>query len=141
MSQELIPVNQPPSTALVADEYARQNVFTEYQECRSKNTLRRQAADIDLFAKCLAEINLYPGDLMNDPSAWKDVSFGLIETFKRWMKEKGYAIGSINVRLATVKTYAELAMKAGCIKPETYALIATVKGYTHKEGKNVDQNR
>jgi hypothetical protein len=53
--------------------------------------------------------------------------------------QEGYAIGSINVRLSTVKKYAQLATQAGAIFPTEYALIKTVAGFRHAEGRNVDQ--
>ncbi len=61
--------------------------------------------------------------------------------FVQWQVQQGYAIGSLNVRLSTVKRYCRLATQAGILSPETYALIATVKGYGHKEGKHIDAKR
>jgi integrase len=50
-------------------------------------------------------------------------------------------VGSVNVRLSTVKTYAKLAMKAGTLDATEYALIRAVSGYSHKEGKRIDEGR
>jgi len=66
--------------------------------------------------------------------AWQDITFGLIEAFKRWQLEQGYAIASINAHLSTVKVYTKLAAKSGTITAEEYALIKMVSGYRHKEG-------
>lgn len=41
-------------------------------------------------------------------------------------------VGSGNVRLSTVKTYARLAVKAGTMKQDTYANIQPVQGYSHR---------
>ena len=78
---------------------------------------------------------------MFDPWAWSGMSWGLVAAFVEWQLQEGYAIGSINVRLATVKTYCELAMRAGALDHAAYAQIKTVKGYRNKEGRNVDQTR
>jgi hypothetical protein len=43
------------------------------------------------------------------------------------------------VRLATVKSYARLALKTGTLDQAEYAMIMTVKGYSHKESKRIDE--
>lgn len=50
-------------------------------------------------------------------------------------------MGSINVRLSTVKAYARLATKAGALSPEELAMIRTVAGYAHKEARRIDERR
>jgi integrase len=59
----------------------------------------------------------------------------------QWQLQQGYAIGSINVRLATVKTYCRLALQAGALDHAAYAQIKAVTGYSHREGRNLDQQR
>lgn len=56
-------------------------------------------------------------------------------------KSYSYAVGSVNVRLTTVKAYAKLAMYAGVIPIGEYAMIKTVGGYRHAEGRNLDATR
>jgi integrase len=58
-----------------------------------------------------------------------------------WQLGQGYSIGSVNVRLSTVKTYAKLAAQAGAVDVEQMALIKAVSGYSHKEGKRLDEKR
>ncbi len=41
-----------------------------------------------------------------------------------WLLQQGYALGTINVKLSTVKQYAGLAFQAGAIDPTQHALIA-----------------
>jgi integrase len=65
----------------------------------------------------------------------------LVAAFVQWLLQEGYAIGSINVRLSTVKKYVQLATQAGAVSPTEYALIKTVAGFRHAEGRNVDQSR
>ena len=137
---------RPESSALtlagqVANDIAARSVFIDYQGRKAANTLRRQAADLALFAKYLSAAKLQPGDFWRDPQAWQGITWGLVEGFARWQLAAGYAVASVNVRLATVKSYARLALKAGALNSTEYALITTVKGYSHKESKRVDEQR
>jgi integrase len=137
---------RPESSALtlagqVANDIAARSVFIDYQGRKAANTLRRQAADLALFAQYLSAAKLQPGDFGRDPQAWQGITWGLVEGFARWQLAAGYAVASVNVRLATVKSYARLALKAGALNSTEYALITTVKGYSHKESKRVDEQR
>lgn len=149
-----------------ANHVASKHVFAEYRQRKSANTVRRQDADLALFARFLIEAGAIPvpddlaglggddlqaalddlagrlgADLSSTPAAWADVTWGLIETFIKWQLGQGYATGSINVRLSTVKTYARLSMKAGTLSSESYALIRAVGGYRRREARNVDEAR
>ena len=53
----------------------------------------------------------------------------------------GYAVGSVNNHLSTIKTYARLATKAGAIQQQEHAMIQMVSGYSHKEGQRIDEQR
>ncbi len=125
----------------VANSYASKTIFADYQERKSANTLRRQLADINLFAEYLAEAGIQTGIFADDPQAWAGVTWGIVEGFVRWQLARGYAIGSVNVRLATIKSYSKLAMKAGALSTTDFAMISTVKGYGHREGLHVDERR
>lgn len=125
----------------IANSQAARGVYADYQERKTANTLRRQRADLALFTSFLREAGIEPGDLFGDPGAWAGVTWGLVEAFSRWQLHEGYAVNSVNVRLATVKTYARLAMKAGALAVPEFALIASVAGYGHKEGRNLDEKR
>lgn len=117
-------------------------VFDDYCRQRTPNTLRRQKADLDMLRRFLWEFYVVPpSDFQRDPESWREVNWELIEAFRRWQLDQGYAISSINVRLATVKKYAALAFRAGVISPETHALIRTVTGYTPEERQYIDQER
>jgi integrase len=65
----------------------------------------------------------------------------MVEAFKGWQVAGGYAVGSVNVRLSTVKTYARLATKAGILSTTDLALIRAVEGYSRKEARRVDERR
>jgi integrase len=148
-------MSEPPSLALttvdaraelaiagqVANAYASQSVFSDYLARKSANTRRRQRADLARFADYLAEVGITTGDLAADPGAWSGVTWGLVEGFRRWMVGQGDAIGSINVRLSTVRTYARMAGKAGAIGADERALIGDVGGYSLSDGRHIDDAR
>lgn len=125
----------------IANDIAARSVFMDYQARKAKNTLRRQANDLALFADYLSAVGLQIGEFVNDPKAWRGVTWGLVEGFARWQLQAGYAVPSVNVRLATIKSYARLALKAGALTHTEYALIRSVQGYSHKESKRIDEQR
>ena len=125
-----------------ADRAAAAHIFERYRARLSTATRRRQDADLALFAAYLDSVGIAVTlNPATDPQAWSGVSWGLVEGFVAWQLQQGYAIGSINVRLSTVKSYAQHAARAGALAPEAYALIKTVKGFRHKEGRRVDAKR
>lgn len=124
-----------------ANRAAASAVFADYRSRKAENTIRRQDADLALFSDFLQSAGVKTGNLAEDPQAWQGITWGLVEAFARWQLTKGYAVGSVNVRLSTVKTYAKLALKAGTIQPGEYAMIRAVEGYSRKEGKRVDERR
>jgi integrase len=142
MSQKLTNYDNSPlaQAGQVANAYASQNVFREYQERRAYNTLRRQQDDLKLFSRYLADagVEVSATDLYTSVETWRYITHGLIDGFKRWMLQHCYAVGSVNVRLATIKKYAALATMAGVMDATEYALVKMVQGYTHKEGRNLD---
>lgn len=151
--QALTLVNQDPDGQALTLEALRQAannaasscVLADYQARKSAETLRRQRADIALFERylnaALAPLGMAVSGMAGDLSAWRFVDYGLVEGFNRWQLEQGYAIGSINVRLASVKTYCELAARHGALPAQALALIKTVKGFKRTEGRNQDEKR
>ena len=139
-----IVVAQPPALVMagaVADRIGADSIFAAFQARKAPHTRRRHQADLQLFRKYLAAAGVATGDLYTEPDAWRGVTWGLVAGFVQWQLQQGYAIGSLNVRLATVKTYCQLALHAGTLDHDAYIRIKAVKGYSHKEGRNVDQRR
>jgi integrase len=124
-----------------ASAAASRHRFQDYRLRRAEHTLRRQSADLALFAAFLAEIKVRSGDLASDPQAWRGVTWGLVEAFVKWQLQQGYSVSSVNVRLSTVKTYARLAMQSGMLSTAEYALMRAVQGYSRAEQRRVDQRR
>lgn len=169
-SYNIVPSPSTPSdnamvlAGKVANSYAEAGVFANYAEKQADNTIRRQRADLAVFAEflCAARVYQCPDDcpedcdspeerddtlrayadkLMTTPAAWQGVTWGIVESFRNWQVAQGYAIGSVNVRLSTVKTYCRLATKAGVLTTRDLALIRAVEGYSRKEAKRQDERR
>ncbi|HEU4326421.1 MAG TPA: hypothetical protein VFS21_24990, partial [Roseiflexaceae bacterium] len=135
------------AAAQVADGVAAARIFELHRERLSEETCRRHRADLALFATFLETSGAVPPSadlgerLLTDPASWTSVSWGLVQAFLEWQLQTGYAIGSINVRLSTVKAYAALATRAGALDPNAYALIKLVPGLRHAQGRRIDRQR
>ena len=79
--------------------------------------------------------------LFEDLAQWTHISFGLVEGFRRWMVAKEYAIGTINVRLDSVKMFCTLSMKAKYLDADEHARIYRVTKIRPTEGRNLDEKR
>ena len=128
---------------IMADHLLAQSTFARYRERKAPHTIRRHRADIDLFTTYLLQLPGVQtvGDLYHDPCAWASMTKGLVEGFVRWQVQQGYAIGSINMRLSTVKLYCKLAQGAGALHEEHAAMIRTGMGYRGREGRRIDALR
>lgn len=137
------PIHPLALAGQLADDFARQAVFSDYLSRKAANTLRRQRADLDLFARYLAAAGVTADgqSLQTTAAAWNGISAGLVDGFKRWMLHEGYAIASVNVRLSTIKTFVKLAARAGAVDQTTAAQVAAVEGYAHREYRRVDEKR
>ncbi len=131
-----------------ADRSAAAFIFAEYRARLTPNTVLRHNTDLKVFADFLATAGVVvPVDadevpvLATQEQAWAGVSSGLVLAFRVWMLQQAYAIGSINVRLSTVRTYARLAHQAGVVSAETWSRIRAISGYRKAEGENIDRSR
>lgn len=142
----------------VANRAAVSHVVEEYLSRKARNTIRTQAAALDLFAEYLdaaadvgagmrqfaAAVATWAGDAGSgrpDPAVWRGVTWGIVEGFVKWLLNEGYAVATVNNRLSTVKVYAKLAMKARVITADELQLIKAVSGYSGKEAKRIDERR
>src|SRR5947207_5503454 len=108
----LVPVPKYSSIGEAANHFAQQTLLQDYKARKSQETLRRPIADIALFEQFLGSAGNQVEGLVYDLEKWNIVTWGLVEAFIRWQLQQGYALGSVNVRLATVKVYCGLAAKA-----------------------------
>lgn len=136
-----LPAASMGDMAGLADEYSRATRLARYHEGLSKETERRQKYDLAVFGEFLKSVNVEPGDLYRDLDAWRGVSAGILEAFLDWQKREGYAIGSINVRLATVKAYCHLAYETEKIGRDTHTHIQGVRGITRRRARKIDADR
>ena len=127
----------------LANHYAARNAFADYQGRLDPNTLLRQQDDLAHYSLYLqdAGVRVSTLDLFTRPESWAGTTHGLIQGFVQWMLLDGYSIGTVNIRLSTVRTYAKLAAAAGVIPATELVLIVQVKGYSHAHGQNVDAQR
>ncbi|MFV9506510.1 MAG: tyrosine-type recombinase/integrase [Oscillochloridaceae bacterium umkhey_bin13] len=138
-----------PRAAEAANLQAADNAFADYRSRLDTDTLRRQEADLALFAQFLEDVQAIPpgsaaalgARLPTQPQVWANVTHGLISAFLRWQLQQGYAVGSINVRLSTVRRYCGLAYSAGVLSAEALALIRTVRGYSGRQARSLDRQR
>jgi integrase len=119
------------------------NPFQEYHEKSTPNTRARQRFDLLNFTAYLAGAGVQRTveQLYHDAAAWAGISEPLVFGYRAWLRQEGYAIGTINLRLATIRAYCDLARQVGAISEQEYKLIQTVKGYSYKEGCNIDATR
>jgi len=69
--------------ALAANAAASANTFLDFMSRRAPNTLRRQRADLALFARFLETVGI-PTDaytLQTRPTAWRGITWGLLDAF------------------------------------------------------------
>src|SRR5262249_51490633 len=116
-------------------------LLQSYQHKRSAETLRRQAADIALFERYLAQAGHITSAMKDELSRWVGVSYGIVAGFQQWQLSQGYAIGSINVRMATMKIYCKMANQAEYVSEEELSKIRGIENISRKDGRNVDEKR
>ena len=121
-----------------------QQNFSPPIEKFSKNTIRAHLHDLKTFSTFLADtcnISVDAEILQTSMENWQSIDLEIVQGFLEWMLKQGYAIGTANRKLSTVKNYAKLANQARVISVEEALLIRNVKGYSQKEGKRIDACR
>ena len=123
------------------------DVFAEFRATCRPNTTKRHDYDLRAFSVFLSscEIQRLPESLASDPAAWRGMTYGLLAAFRRWLEERGEAVGTIKARIATIHQYCRLAGPppegSGVLSGEELAAILTVKGYNGKAARNLDEDR
>lgn len=128
-----------------ANRAASRHAFDEYRKDLTRNTTRAHNNDLDVFALFLQQV-IGLADVTGEaftqiPAMWEHITHGIAKAFVQWNMEQGYAIQTVNRRLATVRKYAGLAFEAGVLDESTIALINTVKAVNGKKARNRDDNR
>lgn len=127
----------------IANVHAGAAAFADYHSRKSSSTITRQLHELATFARYLADVGIHTTAeaLASDPQAWRGMTWGLIAAFVQWQLKQGYAVGTVNLQLSTVRTYAGLAAKVGVIAPDEAHMIQSVSGYSRKENRNIDAGR
>lgn len=158
MTEEMIATTPTRSLALagqVANRAAAGHAFDEYRANRPAQTLRAQQTDLASFARFLqATIGIVDApsgeQLQTEPAAWQGVTHGLVFAYREWLMNEGYAVATVNRRLATVRNYARLALSgvaneaipgADASNGGEMEKIKDVRGFGHKHGRNRDASR
>jgi integrase len=138
----------PPTPTLAqlgaaANTSADQQPFADYQRRLDPATLTRHRYDLAIWCLYLEDAGLpmRVDELLSRPECWAGTTHGLLAGFVQWMLLDGFSIGTINIRLSTVRAYAKRAAAAGAISALELALIDQVKGYSQGKGHNVDAQR
>lgn len=125
-----------------ANEQVQQNTLASYQRLLTEATLRRHKADLALFQRYLQEkAQIVVGDLFLELQEWSEITWGMIHGFRDWMIDLGYAMGSVDVRVVTVKKYMRLAYEAGFVAQDDIVKLLNMKGHNEKTRRNIDQKR
>ena len=137
-----VPTRTMAQLAVVADKLSSAHAFEEYRLRVSENTRDRQEFDLTAFENYLysRDVAVPEGlSLYLDAKAWRGISYGVVDGFVKWMSNEGESIGTMNVRLSTIKTYVGLAEKCGVVSRETLDSIRDIHGYRHIEGLRLDE--
>jgi integrase len=125
----------------MANEAATRAVFALYQERRPENTRRSQRAGLALFSEFMHSHGIATPDLYSDPGAWLGITWGLVESFQRWLLAQGYSVKTVNDRVSVVKVYMSLANQAGIIPDGEILRLRGLRGFTRKEAVDADNTR
>ncbi len=129
--------------AQAADAYVRVNLFTERQEAKAWNTVRKEIASLSNFMAFLqATAGLALSfHLAEEPRLWQAITFGLVKLFLRWERERGYSIKTLNDHLSVIKLYAKLAHQAGFQSADQLLAITNLTQIRGAEAARIDGRR
>jgi len=129
--------------AKTANEYAANATFADYHRRKSVRTRKIQRDNLVTFAAFLGDTGIvrHADDLQHNPASWSMMTDGLVVAYREWMLQSGYSIGTINLKLSTIKVYCKLATKAGALDVLKHKMIRLVDGYGKTESERVDEER
>ena len=128
--------------ASAADSFVRQNRFTDRQERKAWNTVRKEIAALSNFMAFLGtagvDLSFHLGE---EPRLWSAITFGLVESFLMWERRRGYAITTLNDHLDVIKLYAKLAHQAGFQTADQLLAVQSISRIRGAEGSRIDTAR
>lgn len=118
----------------------------------ARRTQLRQHDDLVRFARFLAELATHAGLPFTDPasyaerlaadlSEWQSITWGHVQAHMAWMLDCGYAVGTIDNALSTLKVYARLAQRAGALAADDLTRILDLHPFGYRGGLIVDDHR
>lgn len=143
-----LPLQLQAAAGAAANAAAAAGLFERYRAAKAPNTRKAHDFALAQWAAYMQDVLAASGEeppaasaYASQPAAWHGVTWGLVEGFVQWQLQQGYSIGSVNQRLSVVRSYAALAAKAGIIDGTQAHLIAGVRGFGNRQGKNIDTQR
>lgn len=131
-----------------AATYAARNIdhLTRGKQKKSSETQRRYQYDLDHFQAFLKTAIKPSGmdlqlDLLNDKESWRGMTADLLRAYQEYMIQDGYAIGTINLRVYTIRAFCKMAAQAKIIGEEEFSQIRLVQNIKPVEGQNLDKAR
>lgn len=140
MSQSNLPA-VPATIGQLANAAAASAAFDLYKQEISARTIENQRQSLALFERYLSGKGLAAVGLADGGAWWGQITHGLVKGFRQWMLKEGYSLGSVNIRLGHVRTYARVAFDAGLIGDDEHGRISLVKGIQSASRHNVDEKR
>lgn len=135
-----LPAN-PLNIGQLANAAAASAAFDLYRQEISQRTIENQKQSLALFERYLSDKGMAATGLVDGSAWWAQVTHGLVKGYRQWMLKEGYSLGSVNVRLGHVRTYARVAFEAGLIGDDEHGRISLVKGIQTTARHNVDEKR
>ena len=135
-----LPAN-PSAIGQLANAAAASAAFELYRQEISQRTIDNQRQSLALFERYLGDKGMAAAGLADGSAWWGQVTHGLVKGYRQWMLKQGYSLGSVNVRLGHIRTYARVAFEAGLIGDDEHGRISLVKGIQSAARHNVDEKR
>src|SRR5690242_10714031 len=74
-----------------ANVAAARVAFDDHKDRKAHNTDRRKRADLALFETFLHSVSVPAAGLYDYPEAWRGITWGIVQGFRDWMLQAGYA--------------------------------------------------
>ena len=126
------------------------NIFQNYRQNLSKNTINSQKRSLNIFQDYLGDIGFAKSndkqfddikEILTEPSGWRIISREIIEKFVEWLLNRGFAISSINLIITHIRKYAKLAFQDGVIAKGIWEQIKEIKNIYGERAEIFEKER
>lgn len=139
-----------------------ENIFELNRTAMKKNTQDRHNNELLNFSLFLSQVYGYENHGMTEPAEWSGITFGIIETYRRFMlmpsqdvfkydrhgniknvftEGIGRAVNSVNQSIYIIKSYARKAGQAGYIPAVERENIRDITGYKSSQKSALNKAR